>query len=166
MSKEQKPNANQQIADGMSDGEITAVVKAHVPNKKHLSFFERQTANDLGKSLDSHGNIDLSEGSNSITVQANSNSKRVNPNVHASATDAFSQGVSEALDLEIAAKAVVVHTDLPEGSVARCARYCKTAGRTNCPTCQGHGFEAFKKALGAAIQKAQDTADLHKRLGK
>jgi len=125
---------------------------------RHLSYFERQTARDLGleKAMDAHGNLDLNEAANQITQPAGL--RRINPNVKTSASysdnsnapqdSSESTGVQEALDE--ATKAQQAH-EIHIRSL--CARNCQkngrnVQGRSSCEYCLGEGWIAKTERIG------------------
>src|SRR6267154_6320821 len=94
---------------------------------RRLSFFQRQEAQALGKSLDSHGNINLNEVANQTTQGPGSG--RLNPNVRASQSDPL----------------VLNQTSKAEHMTKKsmCHRHCKkSTGRSNCPHCLGQGWDS------------------------
>lgn len=97
---------------------------------RHLSYFERQTARALGKSLDSFGNIDLQENSNRVSGQSNNRNFKV-----AAASTEQMFGKTEFSD------------DLQKAELVKmrsyCAQYCRQQGNTRCRYCLGKGFAAM-----------------------
>jgi len=126
--------------------ERTEAMKAFVNTVKpirHLSFFERQTAKALGKSVDAHGNINLAENSSGATGQSvNRNFKPATM----SAEEIFHKGTA---NTETSSLGHQVTT----GSVAKCKRYCYVPGR-NCPNCLGHGYDWAQKQEKSRMRKA------------
>jgi hypothetical protein len=156
------------VLNEFDERELRLVGKRIAKKKQHLSFFERQEALALGKSLDVHGNLDLNENANQATQLGSS--KRINPNVLASYSDnkpavqdtEQSDGVSVALDeANKAARGTrVFKRDMLWGDAKEihnkslCAHHCRTgeglnkSGRTNCRWCHGEGYIAKTERLG------------------
>jgi len=96
--------------------------------KRHLSYFERQTALALGKSLDGN-HIDLNENANTTSYTG---SGRQNPNARVS--DGFENATHRGVDNTKAQKAARV------AAKSKCAQNCIKAGRVNCLYCGGVGY--------------------------
>ena len=133
------PVTDRQVKKAVEDA-VTAIQHP----KRHLSFFERQIAHALGKSIDAHGNIDLNEAANSATQ--GSGSRRLNPNVRESQTDAFALGAIP----ESATKAQRIENK------AKCHQHCqKRYGRADCKHCQGLGWEHIEVQGGNSPRHLQ-----------
>ena len=137
--------------------EADALVKRAMHPVRRLSYFERQQAQALGKTLDAYGNLDLNDGANQITQSGPV--RRVNPNVKTSATysddssashdSGESACVQEALDETTKIKKVRAR-DIVIKSL--CARNCQkdgknVQGRSRCEYCLGEGFIAKQARL-------------------
>jgi hypothetical protein len=100
---------------------------------RRLSFFERQVANALNKTLTGDGmHIDLNENAN--RTNANSSKQRQNRN-------ALVDPIEDAQEIDL--------TKAREGDLGRHARFCKRGdsdvqGRA-CRICHGMGYYAFEK---------------------
>lgn len=144
------------IHSGNDLREADQLAKRAMRPVRHLSFFERQQALALGKTLDAHGNLDLNEGANQITQPAGL--RRINPNVKTSASysdnsnapqdSGESTGVQEALDETT--KVQKAHEIYIR---SRCARYCQKSGRnvqgrSSCEYCLGEGWIAKTERIG------------------
>lgn len=110
--------------------EVTRALMKVLRPVRHLSFFERQTARALGKSVDSTGHIDLNENANRASGQSLNRNFRV---ANASTEEMF--GKTETT--EDLAKAELIKMR------SYCAQRCKMQGNTRCPYCKGAGFAAM-----------------------
>lgn len=143
---------NKDLKSSPCAGDGVALTKAIIDTLRpirHLSYFERETAKALGKSVDSHGNIDLSENANRATGHTLNRNFRV-----ADMTVEQTFGVTKAQATEVSNLGQVV----PAGTVSKCARYCYVPGR-NCQNCLGHGYKWAQGQLVAKMRKQLNQRD-------
>jgi hypothetical protein len=136
------PTEQERVHGGTDTRDLDRVIDHTLRPVKRLSFFERETALALGKSLDSQGHIDLSEAANQTSYQGTG---RQNRNAITGAAPHPSE--------------------FSEGDLGRHGRFCKNAsgqdiqGR-NCSVCHGIGFNAYAalrvaKAAGNNLNQAR-----------
>jgi hypothetical protein len=141
----QKKNANDRglrtpvetdrIHKGNDTRDLDAVIDQTLRPKRRLSYFERETALALGKTLDSQGNIDLSESANQTSYRGTGRQNRnamVDPVLGAQKSTTLHAG------------------DYRDGDLGRHSRFCKGLSGTdiqgrNCNVCHGIGFYAFER---------------------
>ncbi|SRR6266404_657021 len=147
------------IHSGNDTREADQLAKRAMRPVRRLSFFERECALQLNKTLTADGiHIDLNENANQITQPAGL--KRVNPNVKTSASYSDnsnapqeprqSAGTSEILH-EQAQKAYEINIR------SLCARNCQkngrnVQGRSSCEYCLGEGWIAKTERIGKPTQ--------------
>lgn len=168
-------NKNAQIAQNFLDanvgkiGEVAhtnfqqeanrIVVGTIIKKSPHrLSFFERQTATALGKTLTDDGHIDLSAESNSATGIGSRVNRNLSP-AQKTLSELMGTEINEQDAQHIAAKAADPDEDdgMPTGEAARCKMHCQKPGRTGCKWCGGKGYNhamAERANKAAKVKKA------------
>lgn len=155
MNRNQPENRNgssvERVHKGADTRDLDDVIDKTLRPKKRLSFFERQTALALGKTLDANGNIDLSIEANQTSYRGNGRQNR-NAQVRPS-PPAMIPIEGKSAHISIA--------DFPEGAYAVHARRCKTASGAdvqgkNCVVCGGIGWHAYIKLR---TEKAQGSVN-------
>ena len=135
MNRNQRESEQREVTrihKGADTRDLDRVIDHTLRPVKRLSYFEREQALALGKTLDQNGNIDLSESANQTSYQGTGRQNR----------NALVNAVS-------AEKAERVHpSEFSEGDLGRHGRFCKDAfGRDiqgrNCNVCHGVGYTAY-----------------------
>ena len=108
--------------------ELTKAVADAVRPVRHLSYFERQTAKALGKSVDSFGNLDLNANANRASGQSTNKNFRV---ANAGVEEMFATKTEFSGEL---GKAAMVKAR------SVCSQRCVPNGRSWCAYCGGEGW--------------------------
>jgi hypothetical protein len=166
-------NADKIMKGGESIG-ITSQVPLAVAVKKsrhRLSYFERQTAEALGKTVTSDGHIDLSADANRATgIAAGTNMNANFKPATKSLSELMGTEINEENATHVASKAA--GDDLPLGAAGRCRQHhSNKPGSFGCPYCKGVGYEKARDsrtAKKAYIRKSleKQVAELQAELAK